>query len=134
MHRTSGPNVRYASIVYIVPISLPGWCVYIVFGVSDLSRSIVQPLARSWYIIWYNVLIVRQTLVSKIPFGVLVGLFYGYVHIETFGGFADELHVVGQQMELANDLQKRWGRHEPDAFWQGIKLPRDDAHCHSFFV
>lgn len=37
-------------------------------------------------------------------------------------------------MKLADDLKKRWRRHELDALWYGIELSRNDAHCHSFLV
>ena len=90
MHRTSGSDMRCASIVYSVPSLVV--LLYLYFRCSDLP--IVQPLARSWYVIWYNVLIIRQSLVSKIVFGVLIGLFHGYVHVQTFGGIADKLHMV----------------------------------------
>lgn len=88
--RTSGSDMRCASIVYTV-VSLVVYFVYI-SGVCRLS--IVQPLSRSWYVIWYNILVIWQPLMSKIVLGVLIGLFHGYMHVQTFGGIANELHMV----------------------------------------
>ena len=120
MRRISGLDMAYAYFTLRAPARIPfiGFCcVFYDCTVVRLSRSIVQPLAWSWYIIGNNPIIVSQTPISKITLGVFIGLFHGDVHVQTFGGVADKLHMVCKQMKLADDLKKRWRWHELDALW-----------------